>query len=49
MMVWDIFVIAVVFGAAISAALYFIFLWPRSEPPDDEGGSDDTNGGAPGD
>lgn len=29
-------VIAVVFGLLISAALYFILLWPGREPDDDE-------------
>lgn len=30
-----VLVIAVVFGLLISAALYFILLWPGREPDDD--------------
>jgi hypothetical protein len=29
------YVIALIFGAAISAGLYFIFFWPRREPDDE--------------
>jgi len=29
------YVIALVFGAIISLALYFIFFWPAREPPDE--------------
>lgn len=31
-----VFVIAVVFGLLISAALYFILIWPGREPADDD-------------
>jgi hypothetical protein len=35
-MVWEPFVIALVFGLLVSAALYFVLLWPGREPPDAE-------------
>lgn len=31
-MIWGPLVLALVFGLAISAGLYFIFLWPSREP-----------------
>lgn len=36
-MVWEPFALAVVFGLIISAAIWFVFVWPRREPPDDDG------------
>jgi hypothetical protein len=30
-----LYVVALVFGIAISLALYFIWLWPRREPPEE--------------
>lgn len=33
-MVWEPFVLAIVMGLAVSAALYFIVLWPQVEPDD---------------
>ena len=35
-MIWEPFALAVVFGVTISAGIYFIFMWPSREPPDDE-------------
>jgi hypothetical protein len=37
------YIIAIIFGAMISAGLYFIFFWPDREPDEDEGG-DGGNG-----
>ncbi len=34
-MIWGPFAIAAGLGAVISLALYFIFVWPRREPPDE--------------
>ncbi|HKE14375.1 MAG TPA: hypothetical protein VKB80_05910 [Kofleriaceae bacterium] len=38
------YVIAIVFGALISAGLYFIFFWPAQEPDDDEDDEDSGSG-----
>ncbi len=35
-MIWAPFILALVFGLLISGTLYFIFVWPRREPDDDE-------------
>jgi hypothetical protein len=35
-MIWEPFAIAVVLGLIVSAGIYFIFLWPQSEPDEDE-------------
>ena len=38
-MVWEPFALAVVMGLLVSAAIYFIVMWPQVEPDDDaEGG-----------
>ena len=34
-MIWNPFTIAIVFGLVISAGIYFVFVWPKDEPPDD--------------
>jgi len=34
--IWAPFILAVVFGLLISATIYFIFVWPRREPDDDD-------------
>lgn len=33
--VWEPFALAVVMGLLVSAAIYFIVMWPQVEPPDD--------------
>ena len=35
-MVWEPFTIALMLGLAVSGTLWFIFIWPGQEPPDDE-------------
>lgn len=35
-MIWEPFVLAVVFGLVVSAGIYFIFLWPQREPSDED-------------
>jgi len=34
--IWEPFILALVFGLAISATIYFIFVWPRREPEDED-------------
>lgn len=34
-MVWEPYALAVVFGLVVSAAIYFVVMWPQVEPPDD--------------
>lgn len=33
--VWEPFALAIVFGLLVSAAIYFIVMWPQVEPDDD--------------
>ena len=33
-MIWEPFALAIFFGLLVSAGLYFIFIWPRIEPPE---------------
>ncbi len=33
-------ILSLVFGLAISGAIYFIFFWPAVEPDDEEAGGD---------
>ncbi len=33
---WSPTMLALVFGVAVSALIYFVFFWPSREPPDDE-------------
>jgi hypothetical protein len=35
-MVWEPYALAVVFGLIVSAAIYFVIMWPQVEPPDDD-------------
>ena len=35
-MVWEPFLLAIGFGLAVSAAIYFAILWPQVEPLDDD-------------
>jgi hypothetical protein len=35
-MVWEPFLLAIGFGIAVSAAIYFAILWPQVEPLDDD-------------
>ena len=35
-MVWEPFVIALVLGLVVSAGLWFMFVWPSQEPPDED-------------
>lgn len=34
-MVWEPFALAVVMGLLVSAAIYFILMWPQVEPDDE--------------
>jgi hypothetical protein len=34
--VWEPFLLAIGFGVAVSAAIYFAILWPQVEPLDDD-------------
>ena len=34
-MIWEPFILALVLGIIVSAGLYFAYLWPSAEPPDD--------------
>jgi hypothetical protein len=43
-MVWEPFIIALVFGLLVSAALYFMLLWPGREPPDPADPADTAQG-----
>jgi hypothetical protein len=42
-MVWGPFFIALVFGLLVSAALYFVLLWPGREPPEDPDANPDAD------
>jgi hypothetical protein len=33
---WSPYMLAVVFGLGVSALIYFVFVWPSREPPDDD-------------
>ena len=44
-MVWEPFALALLFGLLISGGIYFIFVWPRIEPPDGTGDVDDLGAG----
>jgi hypothetical protein len=35
-MVWEPYALAVVFGLIVSAAIYFVIMWPQVEPPVDD-------------
>lgn len=35
-MLWDPIVIALTLGLVISGGLWFIFIWPGQEPPDED-------------
>lgn len=39
-MVWEPYALAVVFGLAVSAAIYFVIMWPQVEPDDDDAGDE---------
>jgi hypothetical protein len=34
--VWEPYALAVVFGLVVSAAIYFVVMWPQSEPDEEE-------------
>lgn len=34
--VWEPFALAILFGLLVSAAIYFIVMWPQVEPGDDD-------------
>jgi hypothetical protein len=38
-MIWEPFLLAVAFGVVVSAAIYFVMMWPQVEPEPD--GDDD--------
>lgn len=46
-MIWEPFLLALVFGLLVSATLYFTVLWPQHEPADDDDPDDDAPAGAP--
>ena len=35
-MVWEPYALAVAFGLVVSAAIYFVVMWPQVEPPEPE-------------
>jgi len=35
-MAWEPLALAIGLGLLISAIIYFVFLWPAGEPPDDD-------------
>jgi hypothetical protein len=35
-MLWQPYALAVVFGLVVSAAIYFVVMWPQVEPDDDD-------------
>ncbi len=35
-MIWGPFVLALALGLIVSAGLYFAYLWPTAEPPDED-------------
>ena len=45
-MVWEPYALAIVFGLLVSAAIYFVVMWPQVEPdePDEDAapGTDDA-------
>jgi hypothetical protein len=48
--IWQPYLLAVVFGVAVSAWIYAAFLWPRVEPEEDgDAGDDGAAAGAAGD
>jgi hypothetical protein len=47
--IWQPYLLAVVFGVAVSAGIYAAFLWPRVEPEDDGDAADDGAAAAAGD
>jgi hypothetical protein len=34
-MIWEPFLLAVAFGVVVSAAIYFVVIWPAVEPAED--------------
>ena len=34
-MVWEPYALAIVFGLVVSAAIYFVIMWPQVEPDDE--------------
>ena len=34
--VWEPYALAVVFGIVVSAAIYFVVMWPQVEPDDED-------------
>jgi hypothetical protein len=45
--IWQPYLLAVVFGLAVSAGIYAAFLWPRVEPQDDDDDDGDRGGRDP--
>ena len=46
-MIWEPFLLAVAFGVVVSAAIYFVVMWPAVEPPTDDEGGDEPGEDAP--
>lgn len=40
--VWEPFALAILFGLLVSAAIYFIVMWPQVEPDDEVDEADDA-------
>lgn len=34
-MALEVYALAILFGTLVSATIYFVFVWPRREPPDE--------------
>jgi len=34
--IWEPYALAIAFGLVISLGIYFIFVWPKDEPDNDE-------------
>ena len=41
-MIWEPFLLAVAFGLVVSAAIYFVVMWPQVEP--EEGDAEEGTG-----
>lgn len=44
--VWEPFALAIVMGLLVSAAIYFIVMWPQVEPDEDAVPAEDTGAAA---
>lgn len=44
--VWEPFALAILFGLLVSAAIYFIVMWPQVEPDDEADDAEPASGEA---